>query len=113
MGRRNWCSIRWDEKNGELLFDIRVERQKGLGETVWYTRLLKLPWIASSHLIRRLFVVISSGRPHPAGMIEVRAQSSGILHLGASSPVPYTAVIWGLDHLLSSLLSMNCANWIV
>jgi len=36
MGRRNWCSIRLDGNTGELSFDIRVERQKGYGETVGY-----------------------------------------------------------------------------
>jgi len=41
MGRRNWCSIRWDQKTGELSFDIRVEKQKGVGETVGY--LVKAP----------------------------------------------------------------------
>jgi len=85
MGRRNWCSIRWDQKTGELSFDIRVETQKGLGETVGYARLLKLTWVALSHLIRRLFTVISSRRLHPAGTVEVRARSSGIVRLGASS----------------------------
>jgi len=34
MGRRNWCSIRWDDTTGELLFDLRVEKQKGCGRTV-------------------------------------------------------------------------------
>lgn len=36
MGRRNWCSIRLENSTGELSFDIRVERQKGVGETVGY-----------------------------------------------------------------------------
>ncbi|KAG6831193.1 hypothetical protein H0H92_012333 [Tricholoma furcatifolium] len=36
MGRRNWCGVVWDERTGELVFDIRVEKEKGLGETVGY-----------------------------------------------------------------------------
>ncbi|KAF8491943.1 hypothetical protein JB92DRAFT_2797405 [Gautieria morchelliformis] len=36
MGRRNWCSTSWDSTTGELQFDIRVEREKGVGETVGY-----------------------------------------------------------------------------
>ena len=34
MGRRNWCSI--TPESEELLFDIRVEKEKGQGETVGY-----------------------------------------------------------------------------
>lgn len=34
MGRRNWCQVDWDQLTGELNFDIRVEKEKGLGETV-------------------------------------------------------------------------------
>jgi hypothetical protein len=33
MGRRNWCCITL-QPSGELLFDIRVEKEKGRGETV-------------------------------------------------------------------------------
>jgi hypothetical protein len=34
MGRRNWCSITLEQPSGELLFDIRVEKAKGHGETI-------------------------------------------------------------------------------
>lgn len=34
MGRRNWCSAKWDPRTGGLVFDIRVEKQKGVGQTV-------------------------------------------------------------------------------
>lgn len=34
MGRRNWCSITLKRPSGDLLFDIRVEKKKGHGETV-------------------------------------------------------------------------------
>ncbi|ETW85467.1 hypothetical protein HETIRDRAFT_32709 [Heterobasidion irregulare TC 32-1] len=37
MGRRNWCSIVRDATNGDLIFDIRIEKQKGIGETVGYS----------------------------------------------------------------------------
>ncbi|RDB24282.1 hypothetical protein Hypma_008733 [Hypsizygus marmoreus] len=36
MGRRNWCQIFWDRQTGDLVFDIRVEKEKGDGETVGY-----------------------------------------------------------------------------
>ncbi|EIW84986.1 hypothetical protein CONPUDRAFT_162294 [Coniophora puteana RWD-64-598 SS2] len=36
MGRRNWCSTHWDNQTGELVFDIRVEKEKGLGISVGY-----------------------------------------------------------------------------
>ncbi|KAK7689123.1 hypothetical protein QCA50_007814 [Cerrena zonata] len=36
MGRRNWCSVTWDPASGDLVFDIRVEKRKGYGETVGY-----------------------------------------------------------------------------
>jgi hypothetical protein len=35
MGRRNWTSVHLNESGG-LVFDIRVEREKGHGETVGY-----------------------------------------------------------------------------
>ena len=34
MGRRNWCSVVWEPSSGSLVFDIRVEKEKGYGETV-------------------------------------------------------------------------------
>ena len=34
MGRRNWCGVWWDQKSQNLIFDIRVETQKGIGEIV-------------------------------------------------------------------------------
>ncbi|TCD65630.1 hypothetical protein EIP91_002435 [Steccherinum ochraceum] len=36
MGRRNWCSVSWDPMSGDLIFDIRVEKEKGCGETIGY-----------------------------------------------------------------------------
>ncbi|KAA1471319.1 hypothetical protein DENSPDRAFT_837285 [Dentipellis sp. KUC8613] len=36
MGRRNWCSISLDPSSGDMIFDIRVEKQKGYGETSGY-----------------------------------------------------------------------------
>ncbi|KAJ7582843.1 hypothetical protein C8J56DRAFT_1005754 [Mycena floridula] len=36
MGRRNYCITKVDELTGELCWDIRVEKEKGLGETVGY-----------------------------------------------------------------------------
>jgi hypothetical protein len=37
MARRNWCSVNWDHATGDLLFDIRVEKEKGIGNTVGYS----------------------------------------------------------------------------
>ncbi|KAF8325996.1 uncharacterized protein EI90DRAFT_3231088 [Cantharellus anzutake] len=36
MGRRNWCQVDWDESSGDLIFDIRVEKEKGYGTSVSY-----------------------------------------------------------------------------
>jgi hypothetical protein len=36
MGRRNWCIIETDPNTGELLFDVRVEKAKGEGNSVGY-----------------------------------------------------------------------------
>jgi hypothetical protein len=36
MGRRNWCQVDWNPKNGELVFDLRIEKEKGVGTTVRY-----------------------------------------------------------------------------
>ena len=38
MGMRNWCSVRWDAPSGDLVFDIRVEQERGCGQTVGYVR---------------------------------------------------------------------------
>ncbi|KAI5124487.1 hypothetical protein M0805_003014 [Coniferiporia weirii] len=36
MARRNYCAVYYDISNGELVFDIRVEKEKGYGTTVGY-----------------------------------------------------------------------------
>ncbi|KAF5365719.1 hypothetical protein D9758_003279 [Tetrapyrgos nigripes] len=36
MGRRNWCQVSWDEGSGDLIFDLRVEKEKGAGTSVGY-----------------------------------------------------------------------------
>ncbi|KAI0747647.1 hypothetical protein C8Q80DRAFT_1353629 [Daedaleopsis nitida] len=36
MGKRNWCSVKYDATSGELVWDIRVEIAKGRGETTGY-----------------------------------------------------------------------------
>ncbi|KAH9857680.1 hypothetical protein C2E23DRAFT_286396 [Lenzites betulinus] len=36
MGRRNWCSVRWDPTTGDIIWDIRVEIRKGYGQTTGY-----------------------------------------------------------------------------
>ncbi|KAJ7489860.1 hypothetical protein B0H11DRAFT_2156691 [Mycena galericulata] len=35
MGRRNWCQVKWE--NGDWVFEIRVEKEKGVGQTVGYS----------------------------------------------------------------------------
>jgi len=37
MAKRNWCSITLEQPSGELLFDIRVEKARGHGETIGYS----------------------------------------------------------------------------
>ncbi|KAH7889248.1 hypothetical protein F5I97DRAFT_1934198 [Phlebopus sp. FC_14] len=49
MGRRNWCAVQWDDRTGEMVFDIRVEKEKGLGASVGYEVRTPPPqWIAGS-----------------------------------------------------------------
>lgn len=36
MGRRNWCAVRWDHRTGDVVFDLRVEKEKGVGTSVGY-----------------------------------------------------------------------------
>ncbi|KAL4076965.1 hypothetical protein V8B97DRAFT_1866259 [Scleroderma yunnanense] len=36
MGRRNWCAIRWDRSTRDVVFDLRVEKEKGVGTSVGY-----------------------------------------------------------------------------
>jgi len=49
MGRRNWCRITLKQPSGDMLFDIRVEKQKGHGETVGYSILAPPPrWITEA-----------------------------------------------------------------
>lgn len=36
MGRRNWCAVQWDSRTGEVIFDLRVEKEKGVGTSVGY-----------------------------------------------------------------------------
>lgn len=46
MGRRNWCQVNYE--NDEWVFDIRVEKEKGMGQTVGYSVRTPPPrWIAS------------------------------------------------------------------
>ncbi|KAJ7738523.1 hypothetical protein DFH07DRAFT_84470 [Mycena maculata] len=47
MGRRNWCQVKWE--NGDWVFEIRVEKEKGVGQTVGYSVRSPAPrWTASS-----------------------------------------------------------------
>jgi len=43
MGKRNWCSVVWNEQTRELIFDIRVEKEKGCGKTVGYSQPVPRP----------------------------------------------------------------------
>lgn len=72
MGRRNWCSVRLENSTGELSFDIRVEKQKGVGETVGYAPSFSSP-LECIHLLTHRnssFAVISSRHLHPDGTAE-------------------------------------------
>ncbi|KAJ7752003.1 hypothetical protein B0H16DRAFT_1663119 [Mycena metata] len=47
MGRRNWCQVDYDD--GEWVFEIHVEREKGMGQTVGYSVRTPAPkWTPSS-----------------------------------------------------------------
>ena len=35
MGRRNWTCVDYETEGGDLVFDIRVEREQGLGGYCW------------------------------------------------------------------------------
>ncbi|KAI0290515.1 hypothetical protein BC826DRAFT_1092547 [Russula brevipes] len=72
MGRRNWCSITLKLPSRDLLFDIRVEKEKGRGETVGYgirpslgfnTTYIILAGIRYLHLHRRGQSKLSSEHP--------------------------------------------------
>lgn len=54
MGRRNWCSIVYDDHTGDFIFDIRVEKEKGNGETIGY---VFLPSYDQKSLLRLLTVM--------------------------------------------------------
>ncbi|TFK27403.1 plasma membrane protein [Coprinopsis marcescibilis] len=46
MGRRNWCRVERDDA-GSMVFDLRVEREKGYGATVGYSTSVPPPrWVA-------------------------------------------------------------------
>lgn len=34
MAQRNWCSVALDPTTEDLIFDLRVEAEQGLGKTV-------------------------------------------------------------------------------
>ncbi|KIY51015.1 hypothetical protein FISHEDRAFT_37727 [Fistulina hepatica ATCC 64428] len=52
IGRRNYCQIDWDAKTGDLVFDIRLEKEKGIGQTVGR--------VYSSWMLFRLLMVLFS-----------------------------------------------------
>lgn len=37
IGARNWCDVRLDDASGALVFDLRVEKARGAGDTKSYT----------------------------------------------------------------------------
>ncbi|KAK2460600.1 hypothetical protein APHAL10511_007070 [Amanita phalloides] len=43
MGRRNWCQVDWNPNSGELVFDLRIESQKGKGTTIGYATKVPAP----------------------------------------------------------------------
>jgi hypothetical protein len=47
MGRRNYTSVEYSTLKGDLIFDIRVEKEKGAGESVGFV-------FSSSHSLRFL-----------------------------------------------------------
>ena len=61
MGRRNWCSIVRDATNGDLIFDIRIEKQKGIGETVGCV-IARVVWVSDACSCFLFRVVTVRGR---------------------------------------------------
>lgn len=47
MGRRNWCSVKFDNSSGDLIWDIRIEIRKGYGQTTGYASSLAVVRVAS------------------------------------------------------------------
>lgn len=62
MGRRNWCAVWREMSSGEMVFDIRVEREKGFGKSVGYVCRLMV-----SGGISTCLQVSSSDPPSPVG----------------------------------------------
>ncbi|WFD32997.1 hypothetical protein MSPP1_004054 [Malassezia sp. CBS 17886] len=54
IGARNWCSVELNEATDELLFDLRVEKEKGSGEVKVYTVKVPPPRFRARHLLRHL-----------------------------------------------------------
>jgi hypothetical protein len=73
MGKRNWTAVTWDPSTGEMLYDIRVEKEKGCGQTVGWVHLRQSLW----HLVLRVRSKdIRSGRHLPNGEGLITARSS-------------------------------------
>ncbi|KAF9036679.1 hypothetical protein BJ165DRAFT_1394689 [Panaeolus papilionaceus] len=43
MGARNWCRVEWNQDNGSMVFELRVEKQKGYGITSGYPMVVPQP----------------------------------------------------------------------
>ncbi|PPR04970.1 hypothetical protein CVT24_010428 [Panaeolus cyanescens] len=43
MGARNWCRVEWNQENGDMIFELRVEKQKGYGVTTGYPMVVPPP----------------------------------------------------------------------
>ena len=76
MGKRNWCSVKW-EPSGNLVFDIRVEKQKGGGQTVGCVSC----FMVFRNVHKAAILDTQSMRRHRAGLNEgIRLGSKSILH---------------------------------
>jgi hypothetical protein len=51
MGKRNWTAVSWDPRSGDLVFDIRVEIERGGGQTKGYAVNAPAPrWDHNMHM---------------------------------------------------------------
>jgi hypothetical protein len=97
MGRRNWCSVDWDQVTGDLIFDIRVEKAKGIGKTVGYVDFVALcpRWIS------KCAPVMLSGHLHQNGLSESNRRRQYRI-FAFNNPLLIIHYRWALCPLVSS-----------
>jgi hypothetical protein len=103
MGRRNWCSITLEQPSGDLLFDIRVEKAKGHGETVGYKILSHWPI-----LTHPLIGIPYEHLPHGGPPSEAASISVGSLMFFGHISILEPQVAVYIFHLLGARMLCCC-----